>query len=144
MPMPPSQRAMNCGFGARIFGLSSATAQRWAPTATPPPIAAVLPLMVPATATSPPPRAARIANDFTPLPYRPLPSVYLPSLTVDVFLHPVIDAHEPREPADEGADDREQRPRVHPAIEEPATCPEQRSEERRVGKECRSRWSPYH
>ena len=23
-------------------------------------------------------------------------------------------------------------------------CPAQRSEERRVGKECRSRWSPYH
>ena len=23
-------------------------------------------------------------------------------------------------------------------------CPEFRSEERRVGKECRSRWSPYH
>ena len=23
-------------------------------------------------------------------------------------------------------------------------CPDQRSEERRVGKECRSRWSPYH
>src|SRR2546430_16904342 len=25
-----------------------------------------------------------------------------------------------------------------------ATCPGSRSEERRVGKECRSRWSPYH
>src|SRR2546422_11688875 len=25
-----------------------------------------------------------------------------------------------------------------------ATVPEERSEERRVGKECRSRWSPYH
>src|SRR2546427_13240394 len=25
-----------------------------------------------------------------------------------------------------------------------ATRPEERSEERRVGKECRSRWSPYH
>ena len=24
------------------------------------------------------------------------------------------------------------------------TIPEKRSEERRVGKECRSRWSPYH
>ena len=23
-------------------------------------------------------------------------------------------------------------------------CPDSRSEERRVGKECRSRWSPYH
>src|SRR2546425_12512738 len=28
-------------------------------------------------------------------------------------------------------------------LEEPYTTPE-RSEERRVGKECRSRWSPYH
>src|SRR6267142_3128605 len=26
----------------------------------------------------------------------------------------------------------------------PRCVPEQRSEERRVGKECRSRWSPYH
>ena len=25
-----------------------------------------------------------------------------------------------------------------------AGCPYKRSEERRVGKECRSRWSPYH
>src|SRR3712207_9402010 len=29
---------------------------------------------------------------------------------------------------------------VRPAV----VLPEQRSEERRVGKECRSRWSPYH
>ena len=27
---------------------------------------------------------------------------------------------------------------------EPLTAAELRSEERRVGKECRSRWSPYH
>jgi len=27
---------------------------------------------------------------------------------------------------------------------DPATDPALRSEERRVGKECRSRWSPYH
>src|SRR3712207_8956892 len=26
----------------------------------------------------------------------------------------------------------------------PPCCPSARSEERRVGKECRSRWSPYH
>ena len=26
----------------------------------------------------------------------------------------------------------------------PKKCPTTRSEERRVGKECRSRWSPYH
>src|SRR5207237_4899424 len=35
--MPPSQRAMNSGFGARIFGRSSITAQTCAITATPPP-----------------------------------------------------------------------------------------------------------
>src|SRR5258707_1804987 len=29
-------------------------------------------------------------------------------------------------------------------ISRPATIEETRSEERRVGKECRSRWSPYH
>src|SRR5260370_41300306 len=34
-----------------------------------------------------------------------------------------------------------------PAFERPASAPPfkvERSEERRVGKECRSRWSPYH
>src|SRR3989454_11096300 len=37
----------------------------------------------------------------------------------------------------------ERRARV---LDEPGWCPavERRSEERRVGKECRSRWSPYH
>src|SRR2546421_3662026 len=35
------------------------------------------------------------------------------------------------------------RGRRHPAaFRDPGSCP--RSEERRVGKECRSRWSPYH
>src|SRR3989440_6784300 len=29
-------------------------------------------------------------------------------------------------------------------IEDPSVFEEERSEERRVGKECRSRWSPYH
>ena len=29
-------------------------------------------------------------------------------------------------------------------MEKIGACHEQRSEERRVGKECRSRWSPYH
>ena len=29
-------------------------------------------------------------------------------------------------------------------VSDVATAPEDRSEERRVGKECRSRWSPYH
>ena len=32
----------------------------------------------------------------------------------------------------------------HPGMERPATVSFVRSEERRVGKECRSRWSPYH
>ena len=29
-------------------------------------------------------------------------------------------------------------------LERPKPTPQNRSEERRVGKECRSRWSPYH
>src|SRR5438067_4365969 len=29
------------------------------------------------------------------------------------------------------------------ALQECLSCPQERSEERRVGKECRSRWSPY-
>ena len=33
---------------------------------------------------------------------------------------------------------------MRPMINENAEIPEGRSEERRVGKECRSRWSPYH
>ena len=35
-----------------------------------------------------------------------------------------------------------QKVKEHPPDREPATF--ERSEERRVGKECRSRWSPYH
>src|SRR2546430_3027490 len=35
----------------------------------------------------------------------------------------------------------EQELQQNPVLEE---APEERSEERRVGKECRSRWSPYH
>src|SRR2546430_3905824 len=31
-----------------------------------------------------------------------------------------------------------------PVIRDPVSSPLERSEERRVGKECRSRWSPYH
>src|SRR3989442_14677201 len=33
---------------------------------------------------------------------------------------------------------------LHPALPHPAVVKAYRSEERRVGKECRSRWSPYH
>src|SRR3712207_7054824 len=33
---------------------------------------------------------------------------------------------------------------LHPARPDAASRSELRSEERRVGKECRSRWSPYH
>ena len=34
---------------------------------------------------------------------------------------------------------------IHKAgIDMPTLCYAERSEERRVGKECRSRWSPYH
>ena len=32
----------------------------------------------------------------------------------------------------------------HPALMTHGSVPPERSEERRVGKECRSRWSPYH
>src|SRR2546427_4378159 len=38
---------------------------------------------------------------------------------------------------------RVKRCRHHPSLLD-AVCPSIRSEERRVGKECRSRWSPYH
>src|SRR5256884_9984488 len=34
--------------------------------------------------------------------------------------------------------------RLHGAVAEPISVEFVRSEERRVGKECRSRWSPYH
>ena len=33
---------------------------------------------------------------------------------------------------------------VEPKTAQPVKPDEERSEERRVGKECRSRWSPYH
>ena len=35
-------------------------------------------------------------------------------------------------------------PLTEDEAETPEPVPEERSEERRVGKECRSRWSPYH
>ena len=35
-------------------------------------------------------------------------------------------------------------PVPEPSMPEPTPRPPARSEERRVGKECRSRWSPYH
>ena len=34
--------------------------------------------------------------------------------------------------------------RLSLGVRNPEQLPETRSEERRVGKECRSRWSPYH
>src|SRR5213592_123640 len=132
IPMPPSQRAMNSGFGARIFGRSNVTAHSCASTATLPPIIAGVPPSAPATTTRTTPSATRIPLAFTSLPYRPLPSPYLPSLTVDFLLHPIPDAHEPREPAHERTDDREQRPRMHPAIEKPPTCPEKQDGNRKV------------
>src|SRR5258705_5715237 len=81
--MPPSQRAMNSGLGAPIFGRSSATAQSCATPATPPPTAAGLPPSSAATTTKPTPSAASNPNAFIvapPLPpwtasYRPLPSM---------------------------------------------------------------------
>src|SRR2546430_5666232 len=57
---------------------------------------------------------------------------------------PALEAHE-RCPGDDAADDAHALPWVlaeeaHADVEYGAA----RSEERRVGKECRSRWSPYH
>src|SRR5258705_304659 len=81
--MPPSQRAMNSGLGARIFGRSSATDQSCAITATPPPIAAGFAPTSAPTTTNPTTSAAGKPKTFIfapPLPpstasYRPLPSM---------------------------------------------------------------------
>ena len=40
--------------------------------------------------------------------------------------------------------ERAERQGINPRTREPITIAASRSEERRVGKECRSRWSPYH
>src|SRR5882762_7279444 len=137
IPIPPSQRAMNSGFGARILGRSSVTAHSCAITAIPPPIAASLPPRATAITTRTAPKATRSTSAFTSPPYRPLPSVYLPSLTVGfstvgISLHPIVDAHEAGEPADKRTDDREQRPRVDPPVEKPPTCPKQQDRDREV------------
>src|SRR5882762_3384865 len=137
IPIPPSQRAMNSGFGARILGRSSVTAHSCAITAIPPPIAASLPPRATAITTRTAPKATRSTSAFTSPPYRPLPSVYLPSLTVGFStvgfsLHPIVDAHEAGEPADKRTDDREQRSRMHPAIEKPATGAEQENGDREI------------
>src|SRR6266480_2660868 len=85
IPMPPSQRAINSGLGARSLGLSRTTAQSWARTAIPPPIAAGSPPSAVATATNPTPRATRMTKAFTSRPftasYRPLP----PLLSMSFF-----------------------------------------------------------
>src|SRR6266487_931992 len=77
IPMPPSQRAINSGLGARSLGLSRTTAQSCARTAIPPPIAAGSPPSAVATTIHPPPRATRMTKAFTSRPftarYRPLP-----------------------------------------------------------------------
>src|SRR6266576_931997 len=69
IPIPPSQRAMNSGLGARIFGRSSATAQSCTISATPPPIAAGLPPSSVAATTKPIPSPARIARFFIRRPF---------------------------------------------------------------------------
>src|SRR5256886_6514457 len=50
--------------------------------------------------------------------------------------------HRPGEPLQPGAAPRELR--GDQPLRRAAAAPLRRSEERRVGKECRSRWSPYH
>src|SRR6266516_3564777 len=77
-------------------------------------------------------RAIRVLSWSRPLTalYRLLPP--FTALTLRVLLHPIVDAHEPREPTDERADDGEQRLCVHPPIEKPATCPKQQDRDREV------------
>ena len=55
-----------------------------------------------------------------------------------------VQAESEREPLP--SSEKQQQRRKHPGRQElPARLPRvERSEERRVGKECRSRWSPYH
>src|SRR3712207_7230185 len=50
----------------------------------------------------------------------------------------------PLEPGDTWWEDPMRIPRIHTDPTRPADADGPRSEERRVGKECRSRWSPYH
>ena len=40
--------------------------------------------------------------------------------------------------------DADEMARINPLVRIPSLVLDSRSEERRVGKECRSRWSPYH
>src|SRR2546422_2632664 len=60
---------------------------------------------------------------------RPPRSTLFPYTTL---FRSIVDAHEPGEPAHERADDREQRPCMHPAIEKPATGTEQENGDREV------------
>src|SRR6185437_1632224 len=98
---------------------------------TPPPIAAGFPPTNVATTTNPTPSAVSNANAFIVAPPLTAPYRLLPPL-IRVFLHPIVDAHEPREPADKRPDDREQRSRMHPLIEKPATGPEQENGDREI------------
>jgi len=84
IPMPPSQRAMNSGLGARILGRSNVTAQSCAASATLPPMAPVFhPISLQPQPTLPRvPRAGR-----------------RPSRLLGVLLHAIVNAHEAGEPA---------------------------------------------
>src|SRR2546422_10348172 len=77
-------------------------------------------LMEAAVTTSPAPKTARNASDNQKVPDKENPVNATPATTV-------VDATTRPSPRTE-----------------PRAASAKRSEERRVGKECRSRWSPYH
>src|SRR2546430_13621186 len=77
------------------------------------------------------------------LPISDLPALPAPELPVPSPLRLVQHQPGPRGDGDREHDERESyRPRNNEKQDEADDDP--RSEERRVGKECRSRWSPYH
>src|SRR3989442_8525823 len=101
--------------GGRAGPAAAAPPPRAAPRAPrrPRPPPPVRPATTPASPAPPPPRRGR--HTASPLP----PLLPLPPLGFGVPLDAIIDAHEPAEPAEERARDREQRPRAEPPVQQP-------------------------
>ena len=101
---------------------------RWATDGTPPP-----PSLLPSTADGTLVKAEEVLTRYPAIPGVTLPKG--PSRLMRYNYGPKFETHGimsvfPPEPV--------------PGEEYPLRVPQIRSEERRVGKECRSRWSPYH
>ena len=72
---------------------------------------------------------------------RPIPE---PEFDPEPPVEPRLELLPALDPAEDGEAETEVEAAAEPTTQDPLKLYIRRSEERRVGKECRSRWSPYH